>query len=262
MMNYAKVVTELRTGVNAITLATRRLAWSVRRTIPDTIQRTVQTRIEKMKQESEPFRRLPRTEHGRIVQQLTTEETRDRALAAGVARRNVEPLVEPLAVTVRAYVETRRRDVGISFPSALDHFTPGDMIALELLRETLRPQIESASVDDLTARYHRAFERRDARGLIEAELIEQRIERGGVARTPDEVAVVKALADSVEAMREMRIDELETLRLAEDAIEEARKVISRADIAQVRAINPEFEPAAKAAHDAAAQEFEAEAAGQ
>lgn len=261
-MNYAQVVTALRARESTITVDTRRLVWSVHRTISNTIHRTVDARLDKMKAESEPFRRLPRTEHERIAKQLIVEETQARALAAGVARRNVEPLIGPLATELRAYVETRRCDVYISFPNALDHFTPGDMVALELLRETLRTQIESASVDDLTARYHRAYERRDARGLVEAELIEQRVERGGLSRTPDDVAAVKALADTVEVAREMRINELETIRLVEDAIEAAQKAISRADVAQVLPINPDYEPAAKAAFVTAAQEFEAEAAGQ
>jgi hypothetical protein len=258
-MNYASVVEGFKERAPALARLARTLLWLVKGTIPDAITRLANAKVEQLKAESEAFRRSLRTEQNRIGAQIEAEIRVDRTYAAGVARYNVEPLIAPLAAELRAYINARRRDVTIAFPNALDHFKPGDMVALELLRETLRPQIDSASIDDLTARYDRAFTRKDARGLIEAELIEARLDRGGVARTPDEVAAVKALADIVDGQREMRIGEPGTLRQVEEAIDAAQKAVNLADVARVRPVNPDIEPTAKAAHAAAAQEFEAEA---
>jgi hypothetical protein len=255
----------MRDDAEVLALDTLRLAWATKRTIPDVVARTVSGRMDTLRKENEAVRRLPRAEQDRIFGDIEREERQARTLAAAVARYAVEPNIAALAERHRAYLSRRRRDVSVSFPSALDHFNPGDMIALELLRETLRPQIDSANIADLTQRYNRAYEHKDARGLIEAELIEARVERGGLAKSEEDRAAVKQLAESIEVMQDMRIVELEAIRNIEDAIEAAHKAVSRAEIAQVRAINPEHDLSAKSAHAAAeaeyAQALAADAAG-
>ena len=261
-MDYEREMKAICDVANTLALSIRRLAWSVARTVPAATLRTVETRIEQMKTESEPFRRLPRAEHERIARQIEAEERTARTLAAGVARTKVEPHIDPLDAKLRAYREHRKRDVSLSFPDALDRFGPGDMVMLELLRETIRPQIETASIDDLTERYDRAWNRRDARGRVEAELIEARMVCGRISTIETDIPAVKALAERIEMVQDLRVEPFSDLGKVEDVIAEARKAVSRADVAQVRPINPEHDPAAKQAHEAAEHEYRAEASGQ
>jgi hypothetical protein len=254
-MDNEAALKSIREGATALGSALGRFTWSKTRTQPVESQRAADTRLETFKKESEPFRRLPPAEHRRIAREILAEETAARSRDASVARYNLEILIGPLAARVRNYIDKRKHDLDLSFPNALDHFGPGDMVNLELLRETLRPQIESAPIDDLARRYTRAFDRKDARGLIEAELIEDRMERGGIAQTPTEIASVKELADRIEGLQSLRVEPFSELSDIEETIAEARKAISRADVLEIRAANPQHDPDAKQAHEAAEREY-------
>ena len=257
-MNYTTELAAILNLNNALDLAKRRLGWDSARTTPISIDRTVTSRMDVMKQD-EAFRRL-RTEHPRVAAEITAEESRARFLAASVARFNIEPRVAELDSRYRAYIDTKRRDVALSFAGALDYVDANGMIALELLRETLRARIAAASVAELSAAYQSALERKTARGLVEAELIEQRVLRGGIATKPEEIGAAKDLAELVATVQDTRLDEVVVLGKVAETLADARRVVSLAELVHVRAANPEKEADAKAAFESTAREFAADLA--
>lgn len=255
-MNDAETLKRIGTLVKAVASQARRLSWNLAQTNPDASRRTARARVEKMTAEHEPFRRMGRAEHERVEREIEKEEAARRRMTASAARWGLEPLARELEQLHREFVARCRRDTSIDFPQALDRMTPGDMLTFELLKETLRSGVEHASADELFRRYERVLQTKDARSLIEAELIERRVERGGLAETPEQLPAVKRLREFVEAVQEMRLP-TEQLADVPDTIEFARKQISLADLAYVKplALDHPSNAAAKLAFEAEAADY-------
>lgn len=236
-MDYSQEIAAILAEARTLDADTRRLGWSLARTIPDAIRRTAESKVERMKAESEPFRRIGGTEHARVLKEIEREERTVRTLAAGVALQRVEPRAARLNAQLQRLMTAMRRDTALTFPDALDRVTPNGMIMFELLREQLRPIVDRADAADLLARYTRALNTRDARGRAEAGLIEERLERGGLARSEGDLPIVKELADLVATTCDLRIPDVE-LGAAEEAVSEALRAASRAQVAQVLPVDP------------------------
>jgi hypothetical protein len=252
-MKYEDMLKQIQAESCELAGHTRRLGWELPRTTPTAIKRTVAARIEKMKADNEPFRRLPRSEHERVRVEIEREETAARQLAAGVARFAVEPKVRELDRKYQAFIARRRHDAELSFRDALDRVTADGMIMLAVLRESLRPTIDKADPAALLQRYARAVETRDAKGRIEAELIEERVERGGLSTRDDELPIGRELGELVAAVQDLRVP-IEELKGVAETIDDALRAVYLADTAKVLAINVE-----QPANIAAKQAFEAEA---
>lgn len=236
-MDYAQEIAAILAEARTLAADTRRVSWSLARTVPDAIRRTAESKVERMKAESEPFRRMGRAEHSRVLKEIEHEERSARHLAGGVSLYRVEPRATRLNSRLQALMSAMRRDTSLSFPDALDHVDANGMLTFELLKETLRPSIAHADATELLSRYSRALDTRDARGQIEATLIEARIERGGLARTQDDLPIVKTLTDLVALTCDLRVPD-STLQPAEQAVAESLRAVSRAQIAQILPVDP------------------------
>jgi hypothetical protein len=262
-MDYHKEMARIAALTKSVAAGARRLTWDTARTVPDAIVRTTEARHQRMMTDSEPYRRN-RADHPKVIAEILKEETADRRLAAGSARFAVEPMVKELDQSFRAFVGACRRDTGLSMPAALDRLDPAGMLTYHMLAETLRPVIGVASAADLLRRYARALETKDARGRIEAELIEERAEYGGLAATENDLSIVRQLNEYIAEVQNLRVPySPEETRAIEDTIIAGRKAVSMADLAQVKPIDvtQAGNVAAKEAYDAEADAYaEAEAA--
>jgi hypothetical protein len=253
-MDYQTEMKAIIAAAKSVDSGARRLRWNTARTVPDPIRRTAEARNEKLKADSEAYRRN-RSEHQRVIAEMIAEETAARRLTAAVARWQLEPRIPELDQRYRAFVTRCRRDTSLSMPDALDRLDPAAMLTYHLLTETLRPAIATASAAVLSQRYAKAMETKDARSRIEAELIEERVEYGGLAASEGDLSIVRALTLYISEAQELRIQfSIDETRAIEDTIETARKSVNMAELAQVRPVD-----ASHPAHIAARQAFEAEA---
>jgi hypothetical protein len=261
-MDYDKEFSGIRDASNQLALDTRRLNWALQRTVSTTIKCVVGARFESLKQENEAIRRLPRGEQDRIQREMFEEETAFWQLAASAARHQVEQQPDTLDRRLQNYIRTRRADTELNFPNAFDGFGPADMVTLALYRETRRASIENASPAELLRIAQSAMRSQNAVGCTDFALVEERVDRGGLSRTPDDVPIVKDLVQFIETFRDMRVEHQDLLDVVADNVREARKVIGRADLAHVQPINAEHHLDARRAYEAADAEWRAEAAGQ
>jgi hypothetical protein len=263
--DYDEQIRKLQAETGAVKVAADRLRWQTVRTTAEARGRRVDNRIAKLSAESEAFARLMRSpaEARRIRTDMENEETQRCELAARVARFHVEPKAQALDERFRALVDRMKRDVSLSFPDALDGLDAGAMLTFELLRETIRPDIAAAAPAELLARYRHAIQHKTPRGLIEAELIEQRIERGGLAAQDADLPFVSELLRYVADVQDLRLPLTELQGIAETAAL-ALRAVTRADAVQVLPVNPAGDRAAAEAFEQEQTAFtaEAEAAGQ
>lgn len=103
--------------------------------------------LTKMKEESEPFRRLPKSELDRVLAELRHERRSVRTLAAGVERYHVEPAIEPFERRVRELERQARRDPSRSLPE--DRGLDADPYLVAQVEESVRanrlPELRAAS---------------------------------------------------------------------------------------------------------------------
>lgn len=235
-MDHADTLKKIGALTKAVATSARRLSWNVLRTPPDPIRRAAEARVDQMKVASEPFLRMPATEHDRVLRQIVAEESAARRQTAAVARFHLEPHVAELDRLYHEFVESCHRDTAADFPDALDRLDPAGMLMFELLKETLRPAFETASADDLLQRYEGALQTKTARGLIEAQLIEARVERGGLAKTEDQLPAAKRLRDFIDGVQELRVP-MEQISDVPDTVAFAQNQIRNADLVQIRPLN-------------------------
>ena len=255
-MNYETEMATIRTDAASLALAARRLGWSMARTVPAAVQHAAASRVDMLKRDNEAIRRLPRQEQLRIWSDIETEERVARLLACGVARARVEPVIAPLAVRVRTYVQTRRGDVLLSIPDGLDRVTADGVIMLRLLETALRPTIETASVAVLAAMYRAALDRQDAPAVVELRLVEERMARGGTATVEGDLSIVKELGVLIADVQDLRIEPTAELAEAEATIQHARKAVSLAEVARVAPVDAARDDAARAAFEAEAGAYQ------
>jgi hypothetical protein len=253
-MNYADERRAIDALVKQVAGAARRLLWNLARATPDAARRRAEARNAKLAADSEAYRRN-QSEQARNLPMITGEELDSARSTASTARFRLEPLVPELDQRYRQFVATCRRDTALSFPDALNGITPTGMLTYHLLLETMRPSIEQANIADLVRLYERGQQTKDARALAEATLIEERVDRAGLASKPGDLPLVKHLTELVDFVRDLRVPfEPEERDDIEKTIALGRTQVSMADIAQVRAVNADHP-----AHAAAKAAFEAEA---
>ena len=183
------------------------------------------------------MRRFPRAEQTRIRAEIRSEMEAIRRAAAAVARFHART-VRAVVTRGRDAIARARRDVGLSMPAALDHVDANGMIMLALLRTQLLPMLREAGPAELLAVYQSALERKDARGFVEAEIIEGLIATGERrARDEGEVSIVKQLCEIVMAVADLRVplDVPDFAALAADA----DRLDARADALQIIPLDPE-----------------------
>lgn len=240
---------------------TRRLHYQLARTTPQAIGETAAAKVEQLKASNEAFRRMAPAEHARVQADIEREETARRRHAASVARFHLEPNAEKLDRLYRQFSARCRASADLTFSAALDHVDANGMLMFHLLKETIRGHIDRAPAGELLASYQRALEVRDARALIEAELIEERIRRGGIAANTGELPVIKELSELITEVQEQRVPEELRAQQVEETIRQAQTVVEHAKGAGVSPLNPEH-PANLAAKQAFEQEQETFAAAE
>jgi len=233
---------ELLDEHTTITQRTTRLQSSIdrwRSTEKDAAAEVVQLR-----QEHRPFDLMGPAHHKKIEDQFTAEWKPRREVVAGSARFGLEPRIQKFEGALRSFIAGRKGDAQLTLPDALDHVGPEGMIALALLRETRWQRLQQMSADDLLKIYRSALDRRDAPALADLELVEERVERGGLAKLEQDLPIVRELTDLVEGIRELRVP-TELIGIEAD-IEAARKAITQADRAGIRPVNIDHDPNARA----------------
>lgn len=247
---------EFRTGFTVWTRIIHIARGALRRARPHVLDHDVQIHMDSLtNSDNEPVRRLlkNRSERAKMAADIRAETTRARQLAAGVALYPLRAAEQHIA-ECRAWVQARRRDVSVAFPNALDHVDANGMLMFHMLKETVRPIIDHASPLTLLRTYQ-TLKTDDARSRIDAELIEARIERGGLARTPEEIPIVKELTELVRELQDWRVPL--DLPDYEELAADISRLRARATAAQIGVINPDQDSAAAAAY----REQEAELLG-
>lgn len=260
-MKHAESQRKLGELVKGVSSRARRLSWNLARTNVHAIEKAADGRLAKLKAESEAFRRMPRTEHERVRTQILREETAARSATASAARWGLEPLARELADRYTEFVAQCRHDTAIDFPEALVGLDAAGMLTFALVVEALRPTIAHAGPDELLARHQAAMLTKDAASLAVATLIEQRVARGALATSEQQLPAVKALHDWIDGVQEMRVPS-EQLADVPDTLEFARKQLSLADLVYIKAValDQSVNAATKAAFDAEADQYAEELA--
>jgi hypothetical protein len=193
------------------------------------------------------MRRFPRVERDRIAGEMRGELENNRRAAGAVARFHAHG-VRAIIARAREVVARARRDVLLTMPDALQGVSADGMISLSLLRLQLTPLLREASAPELHATYQAALARKDARGLVEAEIIESMVASGAaLAREDHERAASTRLREYVAGVQDLRvpldlpdIDELEA---------EANRLDARAEALQLQPLDTEAHPAGRQAYD-------------
>ena len=152
------------------------------------------------------IKRFPRAEQTRIAGELRTEKESTRRTAGAIARHHARRARAAVA-RGREVIGRARRDVRISMPEALEHVDANGMIMLALLRVQLMPLLRAAGPAELFGVLQAANQRKDARGYVEAEIIEGLIATGGTALPADDVerGIAKQLREYVSDVQEWRL---------------------------------------------------------
>lgn len=195
----------------------------------------VNAAITKRRQEDELFDALGEKQHQRLARELMSRWLQPRELLAGHRLYELQRAVDAFEPKYRAFIEQRKRDITVTLPDALNHLKPGDMVNLAILRELRRSTIATMSARELADAYKAALQRRDATAYVELELVERRIEAGGLAKDEHDVGNARELAELVEAVRDLRLP----LELAgiEDSITEARRVLKSYERREILPVN-------------------------
>lgn len=239
---------ELRAAFGAAERAVITFRGSVRRLQPDVIDRHVKDRFEELSTTNEAIRRLPRSERDRIKADIKQETIELRRAAAQVARHHAAE-VRAFITEARHCIECARRNTEQSFPPDVYHHVTADgLITLGLLRVHLRSQLAQADATALHSAYGAALARKDAAGLVEAEIIEAIVmSNRKLATTKADIPAAKQLREYVEGMIELRtppdLPDLDTLQ------REASRLSARADLLRIAPLNPHSAPLAASAFD-------------
>ena len=237
---------ELHNAEQAAKAAIREYRGALRRVRPIVLDRDAKRRFDTFLAHSEAARRLP-SEHERITAEIRHEEEVSRRLGAGAARHHARA-VRTFVDEARAHVARTRRDVSASFPDALDHVDGNGMIMLALLRVQSLPLLASASAATLLSTYRAAVERKDARGLVEAEIIEDLVASGaGLASGEADLPIVKQLRELVTDVQDLRLPA--NLPDLDALLADLDRLDSRADLAKVDPINVDVDETAAAAFE-------------
>jgi hypothetical protein len=257
-VKYAAELAALDARIESVNSAGRRLHFNVLRGTAAVIKTDVAAYIEQMCAGNEAFRRMP-TEQKRVGGVIEQEQQASRTRTAGVARFYLEPALERLDTNARDLSHAIRFDPSLDFPHALDGLDKAAMLMYRLLVETLRASIDALGPADLLRRHQVALDTPDdAASLAAATLVEERVARGGLAQTAEQLPAVKKLTDHLERVQAARLP-VEELCIVPDVLEFCRRQLRNAELASIRPINPEhpLNSDAKLAFDGEADLFAA-----
>ena len=151
------------------------------------------------------MKRFPRAEQARIRGEIRSEKEVIRREAGAVARFQART-VRAVVTRGREAIARARRDVLLSMPEALDGVTADGMIGLAHLEVALTLRLEAAPVAEKLDIAQGAYQRKDARGFVEATIIERLIATGApLARDETEVSIARQLVEYVEGVQELRV---------------------------------------------------------
>ena len=140
-----------------------------------------------------------------------------------------------------------QRNTAASLPKALDGVSGDGLIALAQLRVMIYPMLAQAEASSLLRAYSEGLTRGDARGLVEAQIIEELVTSGApLAKSLEDTASSKALRDHVEGVMELRTPTLPDFDLL--ASEYAR-LEARATVLDVGSVDPERDEQAASVYD-------------
>jgi hypothetical protein len=211
------------------------------------IDAAAQAHVERLKAESEAFRRH-RADHERVHREVHTEYTVARRRAAAVA---IYPLraVQQHVEEWRSWVAEVQRDTARTFPNVLNHVDANGMLSLAILRTLRAPQLQRASAADLRAAYRGAIDRNDASSLVDCGIIEDIVHRNAYhAADASELSIAKSLREY--------ISDIEALRLPDDVPDfealdaDVTSLWTRASAAQIIVADPQQDPEAARAFTA------------
>src|SRR5262245_11802304 len=192
-------LSELRDQNAAIKQATATLRQAVRRLTPAVIGEAASAKVARML-EHEGFRYAPEPHKTATRNTVFDEITRNRETAAGVALFEVQKLLPAFSQDVIDTEQATRRNVALTWPHAYDRLDNSGMVGVGIYRELRRQTIDQAGPSDLSDWYEQAIEDRQlATSIIDAELIEARLDsQGAVATVEKDVPLVKALRDRID----------------------------------------------------------------
>jgi hypothetical protein len=187
---------------------------------------------------NEAFRRLP-SEHARVRREIRAELETPRRKAAGVALFQLKAAEDHIREW-SAWIDARRRDVEVLFEDALVSVTPDGMIMLRLYREQRRATLAQASIAELRQAYVHALEGpRLAADLVDASLIEERVEAGLAPTSAEERAAAIALRELIDTSQEARLPvELPDL---DELSKDIARLRERASALHLAPINPDHD---------------------
>jgi hypothetical protein len=217
---------------------------TLRRVRPIVLDRDAESRTAAFLADNAAARRFP-GEHQRIAAEDRAQIEAERYLAAGHAR-HVARQVRALVDEGRALIERTRRDTAQTFPDALDSVSADGMIMLGLLRTSMLPLLAGASAATLLDTYQSAVARKDARGMVEAEIIEDLIASGvAIAAAEQDLPIAKQLRELVSEVQTLRLPS--NLPDLDGLLDDLDRLDSRAILAKV---DPLVNDAASAAFEA------------
>jgi hypothetical protein len=200
-------------------------------------------------------KRFPLGERNRMRAEIAADIESKRREAAAVARYKARTARD--AVTRgRDAIARARADVELSMPDARNGISPDGTIALAHYELALTPRLEAASAAEKFAIAQGAYQRKDARGFVEATIIERLIATGApLARDESELPIVRQLIAYVEGTQDLRIP---TSVPDFDALAaEADRLDARADALAIVPLAPETNLSAAQAYNALLAEMNA-----
>jgi hypothetical protein len=233
-MNLSELLDLHKTGSNAL----RPFRGALRLLRPARLDRDAARNYDALVKQNPLIPRFPRNEQERMRGEERTNIESDRRTAGSRARHQARE-ARSVVARGRNAIACARRDVTASMPACLNHVTADGMIGLATLRAMLLPLLRQAGPSELLGVYQSAIQRQDARGFVEAEIIEGLVAMGATALPADEVerGVAKQLREFVDDVQTERLpietpdfDELER---------EADRLDALADAIGLSSVDPE-----------------------
>lgn len=230
-----RTASELAAAYRTITASLVTFRGGLRRLRPVTLDWDAADRLAALKADNEAIRRLPTTEQQRIELDIRREHEAQRRGAASHARHQVRAARE-LVKEGEAFIARTRRDTALSFPDATEGLSADGLVNLALLRVHLAQHLRQASAAQLFATYQAAHQRRDARGLVEAELVEELVTSGQpLAAGEADLPILRELREYVDGIQELRVP-LDLPNFAA-LLDEADRLDARAEALQLHPTN-------------------------
>lgn len=212
---------------------------SLRRLRPGKLDADTTAHVERLKAESEPFRRSVRNrdEHDRVHAEIRNEKVIERQQAAGVARFHAHATRQRTA-EARAVITKQKENTALSFPNVLGDVSGDGKVTLALLQVHTATALSSMDAGRLLDVYKAALARQDVLGYVQALNVESMVGAAPYhADGQQDLASAKQLRELIADVQALRIPALLPDFDALDA--EVSRLDARADLLGVLATNPD-----------------------